>query len=339
MRIKYDYLENELKKGLKPAYLVTGDEPLQQMEACDAIRRVARTQGFTEREVFHVERGFDWGQLFLSANSMSLFAEKKILELRFNSAKPGDAGSKGLIEYCQNMNEDKLLIITMPKIDGAGQRSKWFKQLDQSAAIMQLWPLEINQLPGWISNRMRSKSLRPSRDAVLLLAEKVEGNMLAAAQEIDKLAINAPAEVGVEDIMDAVEDAAKFDVFKLVDAILMAEMKRTTRIILGLKAAGEEPIYVLWALTREIRSMTSMAFARQKGEVIGSVLKKHGVWDKRAALVKNALFRLNEKQWSLLLQRVLIVDQVIKGVKKGNAWDELLDLSFAMTGKTLLKTV
>jgi len=337
MRIKYDNLENDLKKGLKPIYLVTGDEPLQQIEACDVIRRTARKQGFTEREVFHVERGFDWGQLFLSANSMSLFAEKKILELRFNSAKPGDVGSKALLEYCQSMNEDNILIISMPKIDASGQRAKWFKQLDQSAAVMQIWPIEMNQLPGWIAKRMRDKSLTPSRDAVLLLAEKVEGNMLAAAQEIDKLAINAPAEISVEDIIATVEDAAKFDVFKLVDAILMAKMKRATRIMQGLKATGEEPIYVLWALTREIRTMTSMAYAKHHGEAIGSILKKHGVWDKRAPLVKAALQRLSEKQWSLLLQRVLTVDQVIKGVKTGNPWDELLDLSFAMTGREILQ--
>ena len=339
MRIKYDVLENDLKRGLKPIYLVTGDEPLQQMEACDAIRRAARKQGFTEREVFHVERGFDWGQLFLSANSMSLFAEKKILELRFSSAKPGDAGSKAFAEYCQNLNDDNILIITMPRIDGAGQRGKWFKLLDQSGAIMQLWPVEVNQLPNWISNRMRGKGLTPSRDAVLLLAEKVEGNMLAAAQEIEKLAINAPAEIKAEDIIEAVEDAAKFDVFKLVDAILMAKLKRTTRIMQGLKATGEEPVYVLWALTREVRTMTSMANAQQKGEPISAVLKKHGVWDKRAPLVKTAFQRLNEKQWSELLQEVMKVDQVIKGVRKGNPWDALLDLSFSMTGKSLLRAI
>ncbi len=336
MRIKYDVLESDLKKGLKPLYLVSGDEPLQQMEACDMIRQVARKQGFTEREVFHVERGFDWGQLFLSANSMSLFAEKKILELRFNSAKPGDVGGKAFAEYCQNMNTDNILIITMPKIDAAGQRSKWFKLLDQSGAIMQLWPVEPNQLPSWIANRMRNKGLTPSREAVLLLAEKVEGNMLAAAQEIEKLAINAPANISAEDIIEAVEDAAKFDVFKLVDAILMAKLKRTTRIMQGLKATGEEPVYVLWALTREIRTMTSMAYAQQKGDAIGVVLKKHGVWDKRASLVKAGLQRLNEKQWSALLQEVMQVDLVIKGVKKGSPWDALLDLSFAMTGKKFL---
>lgn len=339
MRIKTDFLENDLKKGLKPIYLITGDEPLQQMEACDVIRQAARKQGFTEREVFHVERGFDWGELFLSANSMSLFAEKKILELRFNSAKPGDVGSKALCEYCQNMNPDNILLISMPKVDPAGQRSKWFKQLDQSGAIIQIWPIEINQLPGWIANRMQSQNLTPSREAVMLLAEKVEGNMLAAAQEVDKLAINAPANIGVEDIIAAVEDAAKFDVFKLVDAILMAKMKRTARIMQGLKATGEEPVYVLWALTREIRNMTSMAYAKQQGEAIGLVFKKHGVWDKRIPIVKAALFRLNEKQWSLLLQQVIKVDQVIKGVKKGNPWDELLDLSFAMSGKKLLESV
>ena len=336
MRIKFDYLQNDLKKGLKPVYLVSGDEPLQQMEACDAIRRMARKQGFSEREVFHVERGFDWGLVFQSANSLSLFAEKKILELRFNSAKPGDAGSKALCEYCQHLNADTLLIITMPKIDAAGQRSKWFKQLDQAGVLIQIWPVEINQLSGWIANRMRQRQLKPGPEAVKLLAEKVEGNLLAAAQEIDKLAINAPATVDIDDIMQAVDDAAKFDVFKLVDAILQANFSRIAHILHGLKATGEEPIYILWALTREIRNMTSMAYAKNQGEALGAVFKKHGVWDKRVPMVKAALARFNEKQWAGLLQQAVKVDQVIKGVKAGNIWDELLDLSLAMSNKNIM---
>lgn len=336
MRIKFDYLQNDLKKGLKPVYLVSGDEPLQQMEACDAIRRMARKQGFTEREVFHVERGFDWGLVFQSANSLSLFAEKKILELRFNSAKPGDTGSKALCEYCQHLNADTLLIITMPKIDAAGQRSKWFKQLDQVGVLIQIWPVEINQLSGWIANRMRQRQLKPSPEAVKLLAEKVEGNLLAAAQEIDKLAINAPATVDIDDILQAVDDAAKFDVFKLVDAILQANFSRIMHILHGLKATGEEPIYILWALTREIRNMTSMAYAKNQGEALGVVFKKHGVWDKRVPMVKAALARFNEKQWAGFLQQAVKVDQVIKGVKAGNIWDELLDLSLAMSNKKVI---
>lgn len=333
MRIKLDALSHDLNKSLKPIYLVSGDEPLQQMEAVDLIRKTARSQGFTERLVFHVERGFDWGEILLASNSMSLFAEKKIIELRMSSCKPGDTGSKALLEYCQRLNDDNLLLISMPKLDAATQRTKWFKQFDKTAVIIPIWPIEMRQLPSWIAARMKARQLTPAREATLALAEKVEGNMLAAAQEIDKLAINAPTNISLEDIFASVEDAAKFDVFKLVDAILMAKVNRITRILYGLKAIGEEPLYILWALSREARMLTHVSYLHDKGETLPSLFKKNGVWDKRVPLVRAALTRLDSTQWALVLQKITEVDSIIKGAKQGNVWDALLDLSLSISGE------
>jgi len=332
MRIKVEQLNNALQKSLKPIYLISGDEPLQMMEAEDTVRKLARQNGFTEREVFQVERGFDWGLLIQSANSMSLFAEKKIIELRFNSAKPGDAGSKTLCEYCQTLNQDNILIISMPKLDGNAQRSKWFKAIDQVGALVQIWPIEAERLPQWVSQRLQSRRLTANQDAIRLLCEKVEGNLLAAAQEIEKLAINTPANVTVDDILETVADDAKYDVFKLVDAAVLGKQKRAARILRGLKASGEEPVVILWALTREIRSLINMASEKDQGIPLGQVLSKYRVWDKRVPIVKNGLSRFSSKQWSGILRRAIRVDLVIKGVEVGNPWDELLDLSFSMAG-------
>lgn len=338
MRIKPENLSNELKKALQPVYLLTGDEPLQLIESADMLRRVARKQGFTERQVFHVEQGFDWGLLLQEANSMSLFAEKKVLELRFTSPKPGDAGSKAICEYCQRISPDNLLIVSMPKLDKRSQSAKWFKALENNGVVIQSWPIEGGQLSQWIVRRMQSRELTADRDAVSLLTEKVEGNLLAAAQEIEKLSLKAPAKITAEDILESSSDDAKYDVYKLVDAAIAGNYKRFAKILTGLKAGGEAPSLVLWAFTREIRSMVTMSHDVRQGVSLGQVLSKHHVWDNRAAVVKAGLTRFKVDQWLGLLGRAIRVDQVIKGLHNGDVWDELLDLGFSISGKEILGT-
>ena len=333
MRLRFDLVKNDLKKGLRPVYLITGDEPLQIMQSEDLIRAAARANGYSQREVFHVERGFDWNSILLSANSMSLFAEKKIIELRLNSAKLGDAGNKVMLQYCQSLSSDNLLMVSMPKVDAAIQKTRWFKQVDEVGAVLQIWPIEPDKLPHWIKQQMINRGINPTPEAVRLICDKVEGNLLAASQEIEKLALNGPREIGVEDILEAVADDAKYDVFKLVDAVMLGNLSRAARILRGLKASGEEPVVILWALTREIRSMVLMAGEKNLGIPIGQVYKKYRVWDKRIPIVQSGLSRHSEVKWSLLLQRAIQVDKIIKGVEKGNPWDELLDLGFSMASK------
>jgi len=336
MRIKPDFLSNDLKKSLHPVYLLTGDEPLQVIESADDIRAVARQQGFSERQVFHVDQSFDWGQLLQEANSMSLFAEKKILELRFTSTKLGDAGSKALSEYCDRLSPDNILLISMPKLDKRSQNLKWFKALDKVGVVIQVWPIEGGNLPQWIVRRMKSRGLTVGRDAAIALAEKVEGNLLAAAQEIEKLSLKAPSMISVDDILESASDDAKYDVYKLVDAAIAGKYKRVATILNGLKAGGEAPSLVLWAFTREIRAMIAMSYEVKQGTSLGQVFKNHRIWDNRASLIKAGLMRFKPDQWLALLSQSIKVDQVIKGIRNGNVWDELLDLGFSMSGKTLL---
>ena len=336
MRIKPDLLSSDLKKLLRSVYLLTGDEPLQVIESADEIRAAARKQGYSERQVFHVDQSFDWGQLLQEANSMSLFAEKKILELRLTSTKLGDAGSKALTEYYDRLSPDNILLISMPKLDKRSQNLKWFKALDKAGAVIQVWPIEGGALLQWIIRRMKSRGLTVARDAASLLAEKVEGNLLAAAQEIEKLSLKAPATIGVDDILESASDDAKYDVYKLVDAALAGKYKRVATILNGLKAGGEAPSLVLWAFAREIRAMVAMSQEVKQGISIAQVFKNHRIWDNRSALIRAGLTRYKSDQWLALLSQSIKVDQVIKGMRGGNVWDELLDLGFSMSGKVLL---
>ena len=336
MRLKPDLLENALKKHLAPVYLLSGDEPLQLNEAADAIRAVANRQGYTERKVFHVDHSFAWGDLMLEANSLSLFAEKKILELRFSSTKLGDAGSKGIMAYCERISSDNILLLIMPKLDKRSQSLKWFKALEQVGVVIQVWPVTENYLAQWIVRRMKTRGLSASKEAVVLLAEKTEGNLLALAQEIEKLSLSGAGTIDREAILAAAGEDAKYDVYKLVDAAIAGKYQRVAKILMALKASGEVPSLILWAFTREIRALVAISCEIEQGVAAYTVFSKHRVWDNRAALVKSALARHKSNQWLELLNRAIDVDQVIKGLRCGNVWDELLDLGFLMSGKELL---
>jgi len=336
MNIRFEDLSAQLKHDLRPVYIISGDEPLQLSEACDLIRQHARTQGFSEREVLHVEKGFDWEQFLASANSLSLFAERRVLELRVPSGQPGDKGSKALQEYAQNPPPDTVLLFIAGKIEKAAQNSKWYKALDSVGASVQVWPVEAAALPQWIRRRMQSKGMQPAPDAVNLLAERVEGNLLAAAQEIDKLSLlHGEGAVDFTAMADSVADSARYDIYGLVDTALSGDSKRIVRMLAGLKAEGAEVVLVLWALTREIRSMAAMARQLELGERQDQVFGKARIWPKRKNLVAAGLRRHKCAAWLRLLQRASLVDLMIKGQKTGNVWDELLQLCLIIAGISL----
>ena len=325
MKVRPDQIHQHLKKGLLPVYFVSGDEPLQVMEAADAIRACARAQDFTEREVMDVDKQFDWNQLLDAGNSMSLFAEKRILELRMPTGKPGKAGSQVLLEYLQRPAEDTVLIITAGKLEGSAKNSKWFKALDQLGVVVQCWPVAVHELPRWVEQRMRSKGLQPTAEAVALIVDRVEGNLLAAAQEIDKLyLLYGEAEINLEAVTAAVADSARFSIYDLVDSALAGDLARTSRIVGGLKNEGIEPVLALWALTREVRLLTGIAEANMSPD---AAMAKARVWDNRKPLVRKALARHSVVKWKGFLKRCARIDKVIKGIELGRPWDELLTLS------------
>jgi len=288
MKIFPDKLEDQLKNGLLPIYFFSGDEPLQLGEAADAVRRAAREQGFTEREVMHAEKGFDWNELLAAGNALSLFAEKRVIDLRLPSGKPGKDGGAALAEYAERPPEDTVLLISSGKVDKRSQSAKWYKALDKVGATLQVWPVDAADMPRWLDQRLRSRGLQPARDAARLIAERVEGNLLAAAQEVDKLVLlNGAGPISAEQVEAAVADSARFDVFGLVDAALLGDASRVTRMLDGLRGEGVEPILVLWALTRELRSLADMAAQIDDGKGIDGVLAR--VWGKRKEPVKAGL--------------------------------------------------
>lgn len=241
MKVRPDQLERHLNSDMAAIYFVSGDEPLQVMESADRIRAEARKRDYTEREVMDVDAQFDWNQLLDAGNSLSLFAEKRILELRLPTGKPGKVGSKILQEYAQRPADDAVLIISSGKLDGSAKNTKWFKTLDQQGVVIQCWPVNTEQLPGWINQRLQSKGIAADREAVQLLADRVEGNLLAAAQEVDKLfLLHGAGKLNFEQIASAVADSARYNIYDLVDSALGGDVERTSRIVGGLKNEGVE---------------------------------------------------------------------------------------------------
>jgi len=325
MKVRPDQLERHLKNELAAIYFICGDEPLQVMESADLIRATARQRDYTERQVMDVDAQFDWNSLLDAGNSLSLFAEKRILELRLPTGKPGKVGSKILQEYAQRPADDAILIISSGKLESSSKNTKWFKTLDQQGVVIQCWPVNTDQLPGWINLRLQSRGIAADRDAVQLLADRVEGNLLAAAQEVDKLFLQHGAgQLSFEQTAAAVADSARFSIYDLVDNALAGDVVRTARIIGGLKNEGVEPVLMLWALSREVRMMAKISESTISPD---AAMAKLRVWENRKALIRKALSRHGASRWKLFLKRCAKIDKVIKGVEPGRPWDELLMLS------------
>lgn len=325
MKVRPDQLERHLKGELADIYFINGDEPLQVMESADRIRVEARKRDFTEREVMDADAKFDWNLLLDAGNSLSLFAEKRIIELRLPSGKPGKAGSQVLQQYAQRPADDAILIISSGKLEGSAKNTKWFKTLDQQGVVIQCWPINAEQLPGWITQRLMSKGISAEPEAVQLLADRVEGNLLAASQEVDKLfLLYGAGKISFEQTASAVADSARYNIYDLVDSALQGDVARTSRIVSGLKSEGVEPVLMLWALSREIRQLAQIS---ESNVSIDAAMTKLRIWDNRKGLIRKALSRHHKMRWKLFLKRCAKIDKVIKGVETGRPWDEILMLS------------
>jgi DNA polymerase-3 subunit delta len=336
MKLYLEQLHDHLQQGLRPLYLLSGDEPLQLGEAADAIRARARQQGFDERQVLHVDGSFDWSALTAASQTLSLFAERRLIDLRLPSGKPGKEGGAALSDYAANPPPDTVLLVSSGKLDKTAQNSKWFKALDKAGATLQVWPVESAALPQWVAQRMRARGLTPTPEAARLLAERVEGNMLAAAQEVEKLRLlHGEAAVDVAMVEQGVADSARYDIFELVDTALLGDGARVARVLEGLRGEGVEPILILWALVREIRALEEMAYEIEHGASVEAVMKARWVWDKRKPAVRAGLKRHNARRWSQLLRRAVRIDRMVKGAEPGEPRDELLQLALLMAGVRL----
>ena len=334
MKSSSDRLGAELSRALLPVYLITGDDPLLSAEAADAVRRSARDQGYSEREIHVAERGFDWDSLLAGANSLSLFAERRIIEIRLPTGKPGDKGGRALVALAGNPPPDTVLLVIAPKLDKRALAAAWAKALDKAGCVVQVWPVDSARLPAWIGARMRGAGLVPDREATQLLTERVEGNLLAAQQEIDKLVLlHGEGPVDVEAVRESVADSSHYDVFQLVDAALTGKTRRALKILGGLRGEGVEPILVSWALARELRGLESMAWELGRGARPEKVMAR--VWQKRKPIVAGALKRLDVASIQALLVALATTDQIIKGARRGRPWDELQRVVAGLSGQTL----
>jgi DNA polymerase-3 subunit delta len=327
MRLKPEQLSSSLQKNLAQVYLITGDEPLQSGELADTIRNAARKQGYETREVMTVDAGFAWGKLAFSAGSMSIFADKKLIDLRMPSGTPGTEGSKALITYCERLPEDTLLLITAGKMTSAAFKTRWLEALDKTGIVIQVWPLEGADLLRWLQQRMQKRGLSAEPEGIKLLASKIEGNLLAAAQEIEKLyVLYGTVNLSTKQIIDVVSDSSRYDVFKLVDALLSSDVNRLVKIMLGLQTEGIAAPVVLWALTREARTLIKIRLALAQGQNKDLVFKNHQIWEQRKRTVENALTRLGDKSLTTILTLSAKADRQIKGQQSGDSWGTLLEI-------------
>jgi DNA polymerase-3 subunit delta len=325
MRLYPEKLVGHLQQQFLSVYLVSGDETLLVQECCDQIRVKAREQGCTEREVIDAGvSGFNWQDILHSASSMSLFAERKLVELRLPNGKPGAEGSKALCEYLDVASSEDVLLIVSGKIDKQSTNSKWYKALDNAGATIQVWPVDAKSLPRWLQQRVRDAGMSIDNDALQLLCDQVEGNLLAAVQEVEKLKLlTTDAKITTKTVIDAVSNNARFNVFDMADNALKGDASASLRMLHGLRGEGSEPPMVLWSLTREIRTLYEVQVDCDKGQSPQQALNARRVWKNRIPVMQAALARHDTHSLSLLLEQAAQVDGSIKGFADGKPWDNL----------------
>ncbi len=337
MQLRAEALDAHLSKSLSPLYVISSDEHLLALEAADRIRAHARTAGFSEREVLIAERYFKWGELQAVNQSMSLFGDRKLIELRIPGGKPGKEGGQALQDYASTcaqsgQAQDTLTLITLPKLDRTTQKSAWVTALQQAGVFIDIPLVERSQLGGWIGQRLAAQGQSADRPALDFMVERVEGNLLAAHQEIRKLALLYPeGRLSLEQIRDAVLNVARYDVFKLSEAMLAGDVARVVRMLDGLKGEGEALPLILWAVTEEIRTLLRFKLATADGQPLAQLLRDYRIWGPRERLMGPALARVKLSMLQQALSQSAQVDRMIKGLRTktfaGDPWDALLQLA------------
>jgi DNA polymerase III subunit delta len=332
MQLRVDALDGHLAKTIAPLYVISSDEHLLALEAADKIRKAARANGYSERDVLTVERTFKWGELLAANQALSLFGDKKLIELRIPTGKPGKDGGAALQAYAKDLSPDNLTLITLPKLDWQTAKAAWVASLQQAAVYIEIPTIERAQLPGWIGTRLASQGQSADRQGLDFIADRVEGNLLAAHQEIQKLGLlHEPGKLTFEQIHDAVLNVARYDVFKLSEAMLAGDPARLVRMLEGLKGEGEALPLVLWAVAEEIRTLLKLKSGMAQGRPLGMLLKEYRIWGPRERMMEPALRRISLPTLEKALQDAAQVDKMVKGLRSkafaGDAWDAMLQLA------------
>lgn len=340
MQLAADQLHAHLARGLAPLYAVHGDETLLVNEAVDAIRAAARKQGFDEREGNTVERGFDWSQLLAGSREISLFGSRRLIELRIPGGKPGRDGGEALTALSRGLSPDVLVLIVLPRLDAATQKSAWFGALARDGVVVRVDSVELAQLPRWIAARLQRHGFTlPAGDAgrTLLdfLVARVEGNLLAAHQEIEKLALLCPpGEIDPDTVEQAVLNVARYSVFKLGEAVLGGDVPRLQRMLAGLQAEGVAPVLVHWTLADDIRAWLRIRHGLDAGQPLPALLRANRIWGVKEKLLERALPRLRTPDLERLLHLAAQCDMAVKGLHPDSLphapWDALHTLALAM---------
>ena len=338
MRLSQDKLVADIRKTFRGVYLVTGDEPLLMQEACDEIRLAARTAGYLERQVMHAEGSFDWRELSVAAQIRSLFGECKLVELRM-AGKPGRAGAAAIEAFLANRDSETALLLTTGALDQGSRNARWVKALDSAGVWVQLWPIEHARMPAWLEARLRRHGLAADREALAALADKVEGNLLAAAQEIERLALVGEAgdqtRLSVEDVLDKVGDSSRFNAISLIDAALSGNSLRTQRLLQGLQSEGVSELQISALLGRELRLLLSGAHELEKGRSLDSVVGSARTWPRKRPLLRQALARHQRSDLEQMHQTLLVLDRQAKGLQPGDPWQSLSSILLRLSGAEL----
>lgn len=328
MKISTRQLDGQIKKGIAPLYVVHGAEALLALEACDRIREAARRDGCTEREVFFAEPGADWSRFGANAANLSLFASKRLLELRVPTGKPGTEGSKAIEAYCRKLPDDAITLVSLPGLEWQQMKSKWFEALEGNGVMVEARAVTRDELPEWLAERFSRQKQRASVETLEWLADRVEGNLLAAKQEVEKLALLLPeGEVSLDAIRDAVTDVSRFERETLLEAIHAGDVGKVVRVAASLEAEGEPLPLLLWTLTEELRLMMALA-ANQR--------PRRYLPPERMAMLQKSARRLKAGTFERELLRAHRIDRMIKGVATGDPWDSVVDLSLGLAGKSVM---
>jgi DNA polymerase-3 subunit delta len=331
MRIDSGQLPQHLARGLKPLYTIVGDEMLLALEAADKLRAAAMAQGFDERRVLIAESGFDWGELAMLGNSLSLFAPKRVLDLRIPSGKPGKEGSEALQKLAARPPEDTIVMISLPGLDRQTQASKWFTALDGAGVTVHAAAVRTEKLAVWLTERLAGQKQTADAQTLEFLVSRVEGNLMAAFQEVQKLALLFPAgPLPFEDVKNAVLDVARYDVFEIGPALLKGERVHFVRMMDGLQGEGVAAPLVLWAIAEEARAMAKVRAALDAGQPLAQAMRDARVWGPRQDLMPGALRRLTSAQLLAVLGHAGTADRMIKGLASGDVWDALMQLGLEL---------
>jgi DNA polymerase III subunit delta len=331
MQLRPEQLGAQLERSLAPVYVVHGDE-LLAIEAADTVRAATRQKGYAEREVLVVTTSFRWDDLFMAAGNLSLFGGDKLVDLRIPSGKPGRDGSEALQRYCGQLPAGVVTLVSLPELDWATKKTAWFTTLAEAGVAVECNAPSLPQLPGWISERLARQQQKAPREALDFIAAHVEGNLLAAHQEIQKLGLLYPTgEMSLADVEAAVLNVARYDVDGLREALLAGDVARCARTLEGLKAEGAAMPLVLWALAAEARALAALTAEAGRGGNLESAFKAQRIFGPRQAPYRSAVRRISAKAARAALLHAARIDRMIKGVAKGDIWDEMLQLALRLT--------